>query len=79
VKHIGLVNLVAGKEIAKELLQENVSPERIAEEGLRLLRDPVLYGKTVKAMAEVRRNLGEPGAASRAARIVLSLLYDRQV
>ena len=79
VKHIGLVNLVAGKEIAKELLQENVNPEKIAEEGLRLLRDPVLYGKTVKAMTEVRRNLGEPGAASRAARIVLSLLYDRQV
>jgi len=76
VKQIGLVNLVAGKEIAKELLQENVNPEKIAEEGLRLLRDPVLYGKTVEAMTEVRRNLGEPGAGNRAARIVLSLLYD---
>ncbi len=79
VNHIGLVNLVAGKEIARELLQEEVTPERIAEEALRLLRDPVLYGKTIESMAEVRQNLGEPGAARRAARIVLSLLYDRQV
>lgn len=79
VKHIGLVNLVAGKEIARELLQEEVNPERIAEEALRLLRNPVLYGKTVESLAEVHQSLGEPGAASRAARIVLSLLYDRQV
>jgi lipid-A-disaccharide synthase len=79
VKHIGLVNLVAGKEIARELLQEEVNPEKIAEEALRLLRDPVLYGKTVESLAEVRQSLGEPGAASRAARIVTSLLYDRQV
>jgi len=79
VKHIGLVNLVAGKEIARELIQEEVNPEKIAEEALRLLKDPVLYEKTIESMAEVRQSLGEPGAASRAARIVLSLLYDRQV
>jgi len=79
VKHIGLVNLVAGKEIARELIQEEVNPVRIAEEALRLLKDPVLYEKTIESMAEVRQSLGESGAASRAARIVLSLLYDRQV
>lgn len=79
VKHIGLVNLVAGKEIARELLQENVNPKRIADEVFGLLKNPVLYGKTVEAMAEVRRNLGEPGAANRAARIVLSLLQENKV
>lgn len=79
VKYIGLVNLIAGKEIARELLQEEVNPERIAEEALRLLRNPVLYGKTVESLAEVRRSLGEPGAASRAARIVLSLLQENKV
>jgi lipid-A-disaccharide synthase len=79
VNHIGLVNLVSGKEIARELLQEEVNPERITEEALRLLRDPVLYRKTIELMAEVRQSLGEPGAAKRAARIVTALLYDRQV
>ena len=79
VKHIGLVNLVAGKEIAKELIQEEVNPERIAEEALRLLKDPVLYEKTIESMAEVRQSLGEPGAAGRAARIVLSLLQENKL
>jgi lipid-A-disaccharide synthase len=79
VKHIGLVNLVAGKEIARELIQEEVNPERIAEEALRLLKDPVLYEKTIESMAEVRQSLGEPGAAGRAARIVLSLLQENKL
>jgi lipid-A-disaccharide synthase len=79
VKHIGLVNLVAGKEIARELIQEEVNPERIAEEALRLLKDPVLYEKTIESMAEVRQSLGESGAASRAARIVLSLLQENKL
>lgn len=79
VNHIGLVNLVAGKEIAKELLQDEVNPERIAEEALRLLKDPILYRKTAESMTEVRQSLGEPGAAQRAARIVLSLLQENKV
>jgi lipid-A-disaccharide synthase len=79
VKHIGLVNLIAGKEIARELIQREVKPVRIAEEALRLLRDPELYAKTVESLAGVRQALGEPGAANRAARIVTSLLQENKV
>jgi len=79
VKHIGLVNLIAGREIAKELIQDEVEPKKIAKEALRLLRDPVLYAQTVEALAEVRKTLGEPGAVDRAARIVLSLLQENKV
>jgi len=79
VKQIGLVNLIAGEEVAKELLQEEVHPERIMEETLRILRNPDLCKQKVEAMAKVRQSLGEPGAASRAARIVLSLLSDQKV
>jgi len=74
VDHIGLVNLVAGKEIAPELIQKDVHPQRIAEEALRILRDPILRRRMTESMAEVRQNLGEPGAAQRAAGIVTSLL-----
>jgi len=79
VDHIGLVNLVAGKEIAKELIQEEVTPGRIAEEAIRILRDPTLYRKIVESMKAIRQNLGEPGAASRAARIVISLLQEKKM
>lgn len=74
VDHIGLVNLVAGKEIVPELIQKDVNPQRIAEEALRILRDPILRRRMSESMAGVRESLGEPGAAQRAAAIVMSLL-----
>jgi lipid-A-disaccharide synthase len=74
VDHIGLVNLVAEKEIAPELIQKEVNPRRIADEALRILRDPILSRKMTESMGEVRQKLGEPGASQRAARIVTSLL-----
>jgi lipid-A-disaccharide synthase len=78
VDHIGLVNLVAEKEIAPELIQKDVHPQRIAEEALRILRDPILSRKMADSMGEVRQRLGEPGAAQRAARIVTSLLHTAE-
>jgi lipid-A-disaccharide synthase len=74
VNHIGLVNLVAGKAIAPELIQKEVNPERIAEEARRILKDSVLQQNMVESLKEVRERLGNPGAAQRAARIVLSML-----
>jgi lipid-A-disaccharide synthase len=74
VNYIGLVNLVAGKGIAPELIQKDVNPKRIAEEALRILKDSVLQQKMVESLKEVRQRLGNHGAAQRAARIVMSLL-----
>ena len=76
VKHIGLVNLVAGREIVPELIQKDVNPETITEEALHILKNPVLCQRMIESMAEVRQNLGEPGAAQRAARIVCSILHE---
>ena len=78
VDHIGLVNLVAEKEIAPELIQKEVNPRRIADEAFRILKDPLLSRKMSDSMGEVRQKLGEPGAAQRAARIVTSLLYGAE-
>jgi lipid-A-disaccharide synthase len=74
VDHIGLANLVAGKRIVPELIQKDANPQRIAEEALRILGDPVLSQRMRESMAEARKRLGEPGAAERASRIVYSLL-----
>jgi len=74
--HIGLVNLVAEKDIAPELIQKDVNPQRIADEAFRILRDPILSRKMTDSMGEVRQKLGEPGAAQRAAHIVVSLLRE---
>jgi lipid-A-disaccharide synthase len=76
VDHIGLVNLVAEKEIAPELIQKDVNPQRISDEAFRILRDPILSRKMTESMGEVRQRLGAPGAAQRAARIVCSMLGE---
>jgi lipid-A-disaccharide synthase len=75
VNHIGLVNLVAGKGIAPELVQKDVNPKRIAEEALRILKDSVLQQNMIESLKEVRQRLGNPGAAQRAAHIVMSMLH----
>ncbi len=79
VDHIGLVNLVAEKEIAPELIQKEVHPRRIADEAFRLLKDPLLSRNMVESMGEVRKKLGESGAAQRAAQIVVSLLHEQKI
>jgi len=79
VPHIGLVNVVAGREIAREFVQDAIVPETIAEEMEGLLdansrkRHEVLAG-----LAEVRSKLGTPGAADRVARMASELVGQRE-
>jgi lipid-A-disaccharide synthase len=79
VKYIGLPNLVAERKIVPELIQEEASPERVAAEALKILRDAELRRKMAGEMEEACRRLGEPGAARRAAGIVCSLLDEMKV
>jgi lipid-A-disaccharide synthase len=64
--HFGLVNIVAGKEVVPELIQEDVNGERIAAE-VRKLIEPQRYAEVTAELTRVRDLLGEPGAAARAA------------
>jgi lipid-A-disaccharide synthase len=73
VTHYGLVNLVAGKEIAKELMQNDLTAEKLSSELLRLL-NPATNKTTRAQLAEVAHKLGEAGASERAAEKILSFL-----
>ncbi len=75
VDHIGLVNLVAEKEIVPELIQHEANPKRISEEVFRILKDPIYRQKMVELISGVRNRLGGSGASRRAARIVYSMLH----
>ncbi len=72
VKWIGLVNLVAGRSVVPELIQDEATGERLCQEVLRLLRDPSAYNDMKEELRRVRQSLGEPGASNRAAKVVLS-------
>jgi lipid-A-disaccharide synthase len=75
VDRIGMVNLVAGRRVAPELIQGAVTPEAL-ERAVRPLLDPDSPERRaqLEGLAEVRRRLGESGAARRAAEIARSLL-----
>jgi lipid-A-disaccharide synthase len=72
VKWIGLVNLVAGRSIVRELIQDEATAERLCQEVLHLLRNPSAYNDMKEDLRLVRQSLGEPGASRRAAQVALS-------
>jgi lipid-A-disaccharide synthase len=72
VPWIGLVNLVAGRSVVPELIQEDATAERLCQEAQRLLNDRSAYNGMKDALQQVRQSLGEPGASHRAAQVVLA-------
>jgi lipid-A-disaccharide synthase len=70
IKNIGLVNIVAGKPIVPELIQNNASPEKIAAQMEKLLSDPKESSRIQKELSKIHNWLGDPGASRRAAKII---------
>src|SRR5205085_7981273 len=74
IPNIGLVNVVAGRQVAPEFVQGALLPNAVAD-----ALDPLLDGKSVERahmideLARVRDSLGTPGAARRVAAIALEL------
>jgi lipid-A-disaccharide synthase len=74
VDHVGLVNIVAGKRVAPELLQEDVTPGKIAGAVSEVLDDPARYKQVKDELLQVKTKLGEGGASKRAASVVMEVL-----
>jgi lipid-A-disaccharide synthase len=75
VKHVGLVNLVLGREVVPELLQDEASPERIARTVRGLLEDRGRREAMRRELLTVRSKLGEAGASRRAALHIARLVH----
>jgi len=74
VPYVGLVNLVAGEEVAPELLQENVRPDIIAEKAFAILCDDNKKREIRDKLARVTESLGGPGASKRTAQLAFELM-----
>lgn len=74
IPRIGLVNVVAGREVAPEFIQGAVRPDALAHALAPLLDDAgSVRGAMLDGLADVRAALGTPGAASRVAGMALEL------
>ena len=74
-----MANLVAGKRIVPELIQEDFTAERVASETVRFLTDRELHARTREELRRVREKLGDPGASARAAAAVLEVARTRNL
>jgi len=74
VPHYAMANLLAGREVVKELIQGDFRPEAVTTEVLALLEDPGRREPVRRGLAEIRARLGPPGASTRAAAVVAQLL-----
>ncbi len=74
IPHIGLVNIVAGREVSKEFVQQRFVPDEVAAALLPLLdNESAARTTTLAALAEVRSQLGVPGASRRVAEMIVGM------
>lgn len=74
VKYISLVNLIAGREVVRELVADTMTVAQIKTELGRILNDESWRREMLVGYDEVSKRLGEPGAPAKAARLIRSLL-----
>jgi len=73
-----MANLVAGRRVVPELIQDDFTPGRVAAEALGILTDPERRATMRRELAEVRKRIGSTGASARAAHAVLQVARRRQ-
>ena len=73
VDFIGMPNILAGRRIAPELIQREVTPGNLVAAAEPLLAEP-LHGETAAALRAVGERLGAPGAAARVAAMALEMI-----
>jgi lipid-A-disaccharide synthase len=73
-----MVNLIAGRRIVREFIQDECTAAAVADEAVALLTDAGKRDEMVRHLAAVTMALGGPGASDRAADAVIDLAQRRQ-
>jgi len=76
VEFIGLPNIVAGKSVVREFIQDDANPQALFEEVQRILMDDAYHQTMKQNLAEVRHRMGEPGCSGRVAEMAIELSCD---
>ena len=77
IPYIGLPNIVAGKSVLPELIQDDFTPEKVAKEAMSLL-ERERNAKMKEDLVYVKERLGKPGAVGRVAELVLKIAGEKK-
>lgn len=78
IPNIGLPNIIAGRRIVPELIQDAANPQNIAAETLKILTDRQVYAQVQADLAEVQAKLGQTGAVKRVAEVILEVAEKKR-
>ena len=74
VQHISIANLIAGRRLIPELIQDQAAPPQIASALSGLLNNTGIKNEIIAGLENVREQLGPPGAFDRAARLLVETM-----
>jgi lipid-A-disaccharide synthase len=75
VDTFAMVNLVAGRQVVPELMQDDFTPEAVANHAISILQDPSRAAAMRAGLRDVSARLGSPGASGRAADAILAVAH----
>ncbi len=78
ISTIGLVNIIAGKEVVPELQQRNATSENITSWVLKVLADEEYYERIKQELVEIEPLMGKKGAAQTTAKSIINYLYEEK-
>lgn len=79
VKFISLVNLIAGGEVVKEMIQSDASPAHVSDELSKLISDKAYREKMLNSYQQIRKNLDTGSASENTARLMVEFLDGKAV
>lgn len=77
IPHFSLPNILAGRAVIHEWIQENCTPEYLAHDAETLLTDPEIRARQLSALAEIAEQLPE-NVSQRAAAVIADLLKENK-
>ena len=77
IKHLGLVNIIPGKEIVKEFIQHEANPDTISTEALRLLNDEKYFETMRHELSLIRQQLGDGNGSRNVAELAYTMLSEK--
>ncbi|KIX12897.1 lipid-A-disaccharide synthase [Dethiosulfatarculus sandiegensis] len=76
VEFIAMPNLVAGREVVRELIQAEATGENLAQEALKLLEPGRARQEMKEGLQEIRLSMGGPGASRATALIAKEMIEE---